>query len=106
MLNVPVAADRSQAALVTAWTTYTAACTAAVVVLFLTSAIKPVVAQDDQRCNEYQFDTPFFPGSSCENIYNKNPQSRNMPGYYWILDGPSRVYCGMNYASKFHGMGS
>ena len=20
-----------------------------------------------------------------------------MPGYYWILDGPSRVYCGMSY---------
>jgi len=93
MLNLPVAADRSQAAFVTAWTT-------AVVVLFLTSAIKSVVAQDDQQCSEYQFDTPFFPGSSCEDIYNKNPQSRNMPGYYWILDGPSRVYCGMNYTGS------
>ena len=20
-----------------------------------------------------------------------------MPGYYWILDSPSKVYCGMNY---------
>ena len=50
-----------------------------------------------QQCNQYQFDTPFFPGTSCEDIYNKNPQSRDMSGYYWILDGPSKVYCGMNY---------
>jgi len=41
MFNVPVAADRSQAALVTAWTN------AVVVVIFFTSAIKPVVAQND-----------------------------------------------------------
>ena len=50
-----------------------------------------------QQCGEYQFDTPFFPGTSCEDIYNKNPQTRDMSGYYWILDGPSKVYCGMNY---------
>ena len=24
-------------------------------------------------------------------------QSRDKSGYYWILDGPSRVYCGMNH---------
>ena len=50
-----------------------------------------------QQCSEYQFDIPFFPGASCEDIYNKNPQSHEMSGYYWILDGPSRVYCGMSY---------
>ena len=56
-------------------------------------------AQDDQQCSEYQFDTPFFPGDSCEDIYKKNLQSRDKSGYYWTLklDGPSRVYCGMNY---------
>lgn len=50
-----------------------------------------------QQCSEYRFDIPFFPGVSCEDIYNKNLQSRERSGYYWILDGPSRVYCGMNY---------
>ena len=52
------------------------------------------------QCTEYQFKTPFFPGVSCEDIYNKNPQSHERPGYYWILDGPSRVYCGMNYTGS------
>ena len=71
------------------------------VTLLLVSATRQVVAQDDQQqCNEYQFDTPFFPGNSCEDIYNKNPQSRDKSGYYWILDGPSRVYCGMNYTGS------
>ena len=23
-----------------------------------------------------------------------------MSGYYWILDGPSRVYCGMSYTGS------
>ena len=61
------------------------------------SETRLVAAQDDQQCSEYRFDTPFFPGSSCEDIYNKNQQSRDKSGYYWILDGPSRVYCGMGY---------
>ena len=54
-----------------------------------------VIATDN--CTEYQFKSPFFPGVSCEDIYNKNPESHDKPGYYWILDGPSDVYCGMNY---------
>ena len=70
----------------------------ATVALLLMSETSVIVAQDDQQCSEYQFDTPFFPGNSCEDIYNKNPQSRDKSGYYWILDGPSRVYCGMNYS--------
>ena len=36
-------------------------------------------------------------GSSCEDIYNKNPESREISGYYWITDGLRNVYCGMNY---------
>ena len=41
----------------------------------------------------------YYPSSSCEAIYNMNPESRDKSGYYWILDdnGPSDVYCGMNY---------
>ena len=54
------------------------------------------VAANDQ-CTDYQFKTPFYPGVSCEDIYNKNPESRDKSGYYWIIDGPSRVYCGMTY---------
>ena len=60
-------------------------------------ATRLVTAQDDQQCSEYQFDTSFFPSNSCEDIYNKNLHSRDKSGYYWILDGPSRVYCGMNH---------
>ena len=70
----------------------------------LMSETRPVVAQDarqdDQQCSEYQFDAPFFPGGSCEDIYNKNPQSHDKSGYYWITDGPSRVYCGMGYTGS------
>ena len=55
-----------------------------------------LVAADDQ-CTRYQFKSPFYPGSSCEDIYNKNPESREISGYYWITDGLRNVYCGMNY---------
>ena len=54
-----------------------------------------VVAED--QCTQYQFKTPFYPGSSCEDIYKKNQESHDKSGYYWILDGPQYVYCGMNY---------
>ena len=60
---------------------------------------KELVIATDQ-CTEYQFKSPFFPGVSCEDIYNKNPESHDKSGYYWILDGPSRVYCGMNYTGS------
>ena len=49
------------------------------------------------QCTSYKFESPFLPGISCEDIYNKNPQSHNRPGYYWITDGLRNVYCGMNY---------
>ena len=55
-----------------------------------------LVVADDQ-CTHYQFKSPFYPGSSCEDIYNKNPESREISGYYWITDGLRNVYCGMNY---------
>jgi len=54
-----------------------------------------VVMAQDEQCGEYTFSTPFFPGESCEDIYNQNPDSRMRPGFYWITDGPSQVYCGM-----------
>ena len=52
------------------------------------------------QCSEYQFRSPFYPGESCEDIYNKNPESHEWSGYYWILDGPSKVYCGMTYTGS------
>ena len=57
-----------------------------------------LVVADDQ-CTHYQFKSPFYPSSSCEDIYNKNPESQDRSGYYWILklDGPRYVYCGMSY---------
>ena len=68
-----------------------------IVTMILTT--KELVIATDQ-CTEYQFKSPFFPGVSCENIYNKNPESHDRSGYYWITDGPSRVYCGMNYTGS------
>ena len=56
---------------------------------------KPVMADD--QCSEYHFKSPFYPGKSCEDIYNKNPESPKMAGYYWITDGLKEVYCGMIY---------
>ena len=67
-----------------------------IVTMILTKEL--VIATD--QCTEYQFESPFFPGVSCEDIYNKNPESHDKSGYYWILDGPSRVYCGMNYTGS------
>ena len=64
-----------------------------IIVLVVCIHRKLLTAEDDQ-CN---FETPLFPGISCEDVYNKNSQSRNESGYYWILDGPTNVYCGMNY---------
>ena len=53
-----------------------------------------------EQCSEYQFKSPFYPGQSCQDIYNMNSESHDRSGYYWILDGPSRVYCGMTYTGS------
>ena len=39
----------------------------------------------------------FIPGESCEDIYNKNPESHHCSGYYWIV---KRVFCGMTYTGS------
>ena len=41
--------------------------------------------------------TTYYPGSSCEDIYIMNPESRDKSGYYWIFghDGRSDIYCRM-----------
>jgi len=55
-----------------------------------------------EQCTEHRFKSPFsvYPGESCEEIYTNNPESRTMPGYYWITDGPTKVYCGMTYTGS------
>ena len=69
----------------------------AVIYYIVTTMIltKELVIATDQ-CTEHQFKSPFFPGA-CKDIYNKNPESHDRLGYYWILNGPRKVYCGMNY---------
>ena len=60
---------------------------------------KQLVIAIDQ-CSKYDFQLPFYPGESCEDIYDKNPESRDISGYYYIADGPSRMYCGMTYTGS------
>ena len=55
------------------------------------------MATDGHCADDYQFKSPFLPGESCEAIYNKNTETRDKPGYYWIL---SRDYCGMTYTGS------
>ena len=64
-----------------------------VVTVILTKEL--VIATD--QCTEYQFKSPFYPGVSCEDIYNKNPESHQCSGYYWIV---KRVFCGMTYTGS------
>ena len=65
----------------------------------LNQAKEVIVANE---CTEYQFRSPFYPGKSCEGIYmyNKNPEIHDRSGYYWITNGPTRVYCGMTYTGS------
>jgi len=39
-----------------------------------------------EQCEEYRSQSPFFLGHSYEEIYSMNPKSKDMPGYYWILE--------------------
>ena len=61
-----------------------------IVIMILTKEL--VIATD--QCTEYQFRSP---GVSCEDIYNKNPESHICSGYYWIV---KRVFCGMTYTGS------
>ena len=70
-----------------------------VVIYYIVTVIitKELVIATDQ-CTEYQFKSPFnYIGESCEDIYNKNPESHQCSGYYWIV---KRVFCGMTYTGS------
>jgi len=47
-----------------------------------------------------QFQSPNYPGQSCEVIYNNDVESHQLSGYYWITEGPKKVYCGMTYSGS------
>ena len=70
----------------------------AVIYYYIVTVIltKELVIATDQ-CTEYQFKCSFYPGVSCEDIYNKNPESHQCSGYYWIV---KRVFCGMTYTGS------
>ena len=67
------------------------------VIIVLVVCINSVVVVADDQCLHHVFDPPFFTGVSCEDLYNKNPQTHDKSGYYWITDGLRNVYCGMSY---------
>ena len=64
-----------------------------IVTVILTKEL--VIATD--QCTEYQFKSPFYPGVSCEDIYNKYPESHQCSVYYWIV---KRFFCGMTYTGS------
>ena len=70
------------------------------VYFILTVMLTKQLVMTTEQCSKYHFKSPFYPGESCEDIYAKNPESHDIPGYYYITDGPSRVYCGMTYTGS------
>ena len=68
------------------------------VLVVLVACIDGMIVADDQ-C-EFESLNQYLPGTSCEDIYKKNPRVRNESGDYWIIDGPRYVYCGMNYTGQ------
>ena len=41
----------------------------------LTVILSKEVVMATEHCEKYHFQPPFFPGESCEEIYNMNPDS-------------------------------
>ena len=68
----------------------------------LTAILAKQLVVADEQCTQHTFSHPFYPGESCEDIYNMNPESQDMSGYYWIIGTAqlSQVYCGMNYTGS------
>ena len=75
-------------------------CIAAAIMTLVVPVAEGKNLASEQECNEFRFASLFTPGDSCEDIYNENMQTHDKPGYYWILDGPALVYCGMNYTGS------
>ena len=66
-------------------------------VVLLISQDVPLLTSAEKCVKHDQPGLAYFPCSdaaakSCEDIYNKHPEHRNTPGYYWVTN-----YCGMGY---------
>ena len=48
-----------------------------------------------EQCGTYQFSHPLYPGESCKEIYDWNPQTHSRSGYYWLINPARHVYCDM-----------
>ena len=70
------------------------------VIFIITVILTKELVMATEQCSKYQFKSSFYPGESCEDIYNMNPESHDKSGYYWTLDGPKKVYCGMTYTGS------
>ena len=70
------------------------------VIFIITVILTKELVMATEQCTQYTFNHPFYPGESCEDIYNMNPESQDMSGYYWITDGLTQVYCGMAYTGS------
>jgi len=44
--------------------------------------ISELVMATTEQCDVHEFKPPFYPGESCEDIYNKNTESCERSGYY------------------------
>ena len=64
-----------------------------IVTVFLTEEL--VIATNQHT--ECQLKIPVFPGVSCEDIYNRNLETQQCSGHYWIA---KRVFCGMTYTGS------
>ena len=73
-----------------------------VVCYIITMILTKELVMATEQCEDYHFQSPFFPSESCEEIYNRNPETHDKPGYYWILhvDRPHRVYHEMTYTGS------
>ena len=58
-----------------------------------------------EQCGINLFSHPFYPGESCKEIYDWNPQTHNRSGYYWLINPLRRVYCDMYKRSECGNIG-
>ncbi|XP_065893741.1 uncharacterized protein [Dysidea avara] len=64
-----------------------------------------MLAAATEQCDPYQFDAPFYSGGSCRVIYDRNPQTHNRSGYYWLINPLRDVYCDMEQRSECGNIG-
>ena len=63
----------------------------AILMMLVAGVCRVIVVADDQ-CSSHKIKSPFYPGKSCEDIYNKNPQSHNKSGYQSCQEDFGKVF--------------